>query len=144
MLAVAYELQLAERGRARRGDAARHDVRARVVVIQGADRDGVRLGLHELHQQSRELPEVHPFRVGAAALGDLAGGTRDGASGALKQVGHVGGRLDSRARQLADGALDSLEEVGQRRQVGEGGEATQRLERAHDVLERVVRQRVGP
>src|SRR2546429_8491502 len=50
MLAVAHELQLAQRGRARRGNAARHDVGTRVTVIEGADRNGVRLAFHELHQ----------------------------------------------------------------------------------------------
>src|SRR2546426_141383 len=35
---------------ARRGNAARHDVGTRVTVIEGADRNGVRLAFHQLHQ----------------------------------------------------------------------------------------------
>src|SRR5439155_1092266 len=130
VLTVAHELQLAERGRTRRGDAALYDVRTGVAVIEGANRDGVRLAFHELHQQAGELPEVGSVGVGSTALGDFAGGARDRAPGDLEQLAHVGRGLESGARQLADSALDALQEVRERRQVGEGGEPAQRLERA--------------
>src|SRR3989449_8838811 len=42
MLAVAHELQLAPRGRARRGSAARQEVGPRVTELGGADRNGAR------------------------------------------------------------------------------------------------------
>ncbi len=98
MLAVAHELQLAERGWARRGDAARHDVGTRVTVVEGADRDGVGLAFHEPHEQPGELPEIGPFRVGSAPLGHFAGGARDRAARDLEQLDHGGRGHESRAR----------------------------------------------
>src|SRR2546422_8233825 len=49
-----YTTLFRSRGRARHRDAARHDVGARVAVVEGADRDGVRLAFQELHQRSEE------------------------------------------------------------------------------------------
>src|SRR2546430_9744821 len=41
----------AQRGRARRGNAARHDVGTRVTVIEGADRNGVRLAYSDRSEE---------------------------------------------------------------------------------------------
>src|SRR5205823_4277577 len=105
--------------------AAGHDGRARGAVVERPDRHHVGLALHEPDELSGELAEVRTFGVGAAALGDFAGGPGDRRGPGLKQLAHVGRRVDAGARQLGDGALDPLEQVGERGQVVHGGETAQ-------------------
>src|SRR3989442_209596 len=72
VLAVAHELEPAERGRPRRRDAPFHDVRPGVVVVQRRHRHHVGLALQQLHEQRGELLELDPLGIGAPALGDVA------------------------------------------------------------------------
>ncbi len=139
---MTHELEPPEARRTGGGNAARHDVRPRVAVVERADRHDIGLAVHELDAQTRELPEIRAIGIRAAALGHLTRRTRDRGRARLEQLGHVGGRFDSRARQLGDRPLDPVEQVGQRREVVDGGEPTQRLDRAQHVLERIVRERV--
>ena len=143
VLAMAHQLEPAERRRAGHGHAARDEVGSRIVVVERADRHDVRLALHRLDQQRGELAELRAFRVGTAALGDVAGRARDGRRRRLKQLGHVAWGLEPRARQVGDGALDAVEQVGERRQIGERGQPAQRLQGTQHVLQRVVGERVG-
>src|SRR2546427_4851278 len=75
MLAVAHELELAQRrgsrALARRGRAAPHDGR------DAFDRHDVGLVVHEMDEQPRKFSELRTLGIGPAALGDLARRVRD-------------------------------------------------------------------
>ena len=146
MLAVAHELELAQRrgsrALARRGRAAPHDGR------DAFDRHDVGLVVHEMDEQPRKFSELRTLGIGPAALGDLARRVRDRRRRHLKQLGDrvakPGGRcaLPAGAACLADRLLDALEQIRQGWQVVQGRESTQRLQRLEHLLQRIVRQRI--
>ncbi len=113
----------------------------------GLDGHHVGLAVHELDEQPGELPEFRALRIGPAALGDLAGGVGDRRRRHLEQLGDriadAGGGCASRPADRADRLLDSLEEVRQRREIGERGETAERLQRFEDLLQRIMRDRIG-
>ena len=120
VLAVTHQLDAAQDDRARRRRAAAHDVRSRVLEVQRADGHDPALALirlDELHQLAGEGLELRALRIGPSPLGDLARRARDRGCGRVEQFRSAGRGRAAPAFQLADGPLDALEQVGERRQV---------------------------
>src|SRR6266446_2117899 len=145
MLPVAHQLETAERrwpGTFAAGRRAASDDRC-----HGLDGNDVGLAVHELYQQPRELAELRAFGIGAAALGDFTGCVRDRRRRHLEQLGDrvadAGGWCATGPADLADRLLDSFEEIRERGEIGERGEAAERLQRLQDLLQRIMRHRIG-